>query len=435
MGELHQFMKDIVLPATNNAKVIFIGHSQGGIVARGYLQFGPKLEAFANKMPHNDQNADPGAQCDAVSSEIIKYFVDGNAPVAGLITYGTPHNGADIVGNNSLVDAITLLRPYSPFMNTINNFNATTGFPLPANLPIVSIVGKRFNSSSDDCLITSASQDLTSTGFSSPNHAILINPGVIHSSVLHPKCPFSLLATPETKDETTIELALRWLIMMIKVESPVDLVVRSPSGQVVSKAQREIWGTNYREIEDEPGHVSGVVAIPFPEPGAYAISVVPHADALPSDTFTLSVEVNGKRTVLANQMRIADAPTAPFTVQGPPPNQHPIANAGSKQKVRLGSVVQLDGSASRDPDNSPSSLRYSWEQVSGPSVLLLNSATVKPTFTPVTRGHYQFSLVVNDGQSNSNISTVKVHASKNGDLDEEVDGTGANCVSCNPFLK
>lgn len=436
MTELNLFMNNIVLPATNNAKVIFIGHSQGGIVARGYLQFGSNTQAFGTKMQNAPHNG-PNDTCAGMFAEVPKYFVDGNAPVAGLITYGTPHNGADI--ESKWADAVTLLRPGSPFMNTINNFTAT-GFPLPENLPIVSIVGKKFSFSSDDCFIPSASQDLTNARtqdlpnarFSSETHLAQPEKGVIHASELRSLCPFSIFNKPETQDHPAIEKALGWIIMKIELGSPADVVVRSPSGQVVSKTQREIWGTDYRQLEDVPGHVSTVVSIPFPEPGSYAISVVPHADALPSDTFTLSVEVNGKRTVLANQMRIAEAPTAPFTVKGPPPNQHPIANAGRKQKVKLDSVIQLDGSASRDPDNSPSSLRYSWEQVSGPSVLLLNSATVKPKFTPVTRGHYQFSLVVNDGQSNSNISTVKVNASKNGDLDEEVE---RDCVLCNPFSR
>ena len=122
------------------------------------------------------------------------------------------------------------------------------------------------------------------------------------------------------------------------------------------------------------------------------------------------------------------------------PNLTPVANAGVKQKVRLGTLVHLDGSASADPDRKPLPLTYDWKQISGPPVLLFDSATTRPKFTPVTRGHYVFSLVVNDGQSNSNVSRVKVHASALGDLDDEGDGAennsnGTGCLICNPFGK
>lgn len=116
-------------------------------------------------------------------------------------------------------------------------------------------------------------------------------------------------------------------------------------------------------------------------------------------------------------------------------NSKPVANAGAKQKVRLAALAKLDGARSFDPDRKPLPLTYDWKQASGPPVLLFDPTTAIPKFTPLIRGLYRFSLVVNDGQSNSNISTVKVHASKNGDLEEEDDDTGPSCAMCNPFSK
>ena len=116
-------------------------------------------------------------------------------------------------------------------------------------------------------------------------------------------------------------------------------------------------------------------------------------------------------------------------------NLKPVANAGQMQKVRLGTLVNLNGTRSFDQDRKPLPLTYGWKQTFGPPVLLLDSTTPTPKFTPLTRGLYKFALVVNDGQSNSNISTVKVHASKNGDLVEEDNDTGTGCVICNPFSK
>jgi subtilisin family serine protease len=56
----------------------------------------------------------------------------------------------------------------------------------------------------------------------------------------------------------------------------------------------------------------------------------------------------------------------------------PTANAGADQTVAAGSTVQLDGTGSSDPNNSP--LSYSWAQTSGPSVTLSDSSSSKSTF-------------------------------------------------------
>jgi len=60
-------------------------------------------------------------------------------------------------------------------------------------------------------------------------------------------------------------------------------------------------------------------------------------------------------------------------------NEPPQANAGADQTVDEGTVVTLDGSSSLDIDGNIES--YSWDQVSGSAVTLLNASTDKPTFT------------------------------------------------------
>ena len=94
------------------------------------------------------------------------------------------------------------------------------------------------------------------------------------------------------------------------------------------------------------------------------------------------------------------------------PNAIPIASAGVTQNVTTGSVVTLDGSASRDANNE--SLTYLWQFMSVPSGSLaaLSSATsVKPTFTADVAGTYTLSLLVNDGKANSVAATVNVYSS------------------------
>jgi hypothetical protein len=95
-------------------------------------------------------------------------------------------------------------------------------------------------------------------------------------------------------------------------------------------------------------------------------------------------------------------------------NTPPVSNAGVTQNVTTGSVVTLDGSASRDVNNQ--SLTYLWKMTSVPagSLAALSSATsAKPTFTADLAGTYTVSLVVNDGKADSTTASVSIFSSVN----------------------
>ena len=99
----------------------------------------------------------------------------------------------------------------------------------------------------------------------------------------------------------------------------------------------------------------------------------------------------------------------PSTVTITTSNTPPVANAGSDQSIVLGSIVQLDGSASSDADGDP--LTYSWSLVSRPddSRVNLSAANSKtPTFTPDVAGTYVVQLIVNDALANSTPATVMI---------------------------
>jgi hypothetical protein len=82
-----------------------------------------------------------------------------------------------------------------------------------------------------------------------------------------------------------------------------------------------------------------------------------------------------------------------------------LANAGSAQTVKQGSVVTLDGSASIN------AATYKWEQVSGPEVQLNLENPAKPTFTfpkkfiPVS---FKLTVTGNDDKSSTNESIVTI---------------------------
>ncbi|MGD0172670.1 MAG: PKD domain-containing protein [Halobacteriota archaeon] len=77
--------------------------------------------------------------------------------------------------------------------------------------------------------------------------------------------------------------------------------------------------------------------------------------------------------------------------------QLPIAHAGGDQKVKAGSVVTLNGSASSAPRGA--ALTYDWSLSSvpkGSAAHLVNQTSDRPAFTPDKIGIYVVSLVVSD---------------------------------------
>jgi len=107
-------------------------------------------------------------------------------------------------------------------------------------------------------------------------------------------------------------------------------------------------------------------------------------------------------------------------------NQAPIADAGLSRYAAQDPIV-LDGTGSYDPDDS-GPLSYTWRQIAGPSVIMIDANTATPTIggsmqpgigrdpTPTLGGFTQtdviqeceFELVVSDGELTSLPDTVKV---------------------------
>ena len=134
MGELHGFVTKALLDSRAQ-KLILVGHSQGGIAARGYLQFGAKLDTFTAGLF-------TGVKPNHLENDCIQHFTGTSKlfdqpAVAGLITYGTPHTGVDVTGLGG-DEFWTLLKSDSAFFTLLKNF---TAFPVPSGLPIISIVG------------------------------------------------------------------------------------------------------------------------------------------------------------------------------------------------------------------------------------------------------------------------------------------------------
>ena len=111
-------------------------------------------------------------------------------------------------------------------------------------------------------------------------------------------------------------------------------------------------------------------------------------------------------------------------------NKPPVASAGPDTSfsvltcsARNGSV-ELDGSASKDPDNDD--IYYKWSQISGPSMAILSSAySAKARVEGLAAGEYLFELTVTDKRGLSSKDQVKVNvraAPVNQDLDHRLTG-------------
>jgi subtilisin-like proprotein convertase family protein len=123
-------------------------------------------------------------------------------------------------------------------------------------------------------------------------------------------------------------------------------------------------------------------------------------------------------TMITMQVTVDDgrggqhADTVTVTVE--PPNNPPVADAGTDVNAVRNAVVTLFGGGSSDPDGDP--LTYLWTQVAGTNqVTLNNSTTATPDFiAPATDDVLILQLLVDDGRGAQSVDTVTVTVTSNG---------------------
>lgn len=110
----------------------------------------------------------------------------------------------------------------------------------------------------------------------------------------------------------------------------------------------------------------------------------------------LQIVGNGK-TVLTVTNRVKQAQLDVDVNVNDEPNEPPIADAGTNKTVKAGSKVKLSGLKSRDPEGE--ALYYTWSQLRGSKVSLLDANNAEASFLAPTVSEprtYRFKLRVTD---------------------------------------
>ena len=165
------------------------------------------------------------------------------------------------------------------------------------------------------------------------------------------------------------------------------------------------WGVNFHGTLDIPTDITDFVRI---KAGEY------HCLAQRADDTILAWGPNdyGETTIPENVMGVTDLSAGMKYNYGMinidvNSNTAPVANAGVDVSIYEGNLVTLDASGSSDADGDV--ITYLWTAPEG--VILSDETAINPTFTAPSVDvdvEYTFSLVVNDGEFDSNVDEVVV---------------------------
>ena len=181
----------------------------------------------------------------------------------------------------------------------------------------------------------------------------------------------------------------------------------------VSKLTKLVTLDGSRSTDKETEDLNLTFKWTFSEKPAGSTAVLSSATAL-RPTFTADVTGTYKISLVVSDGKLTSINDATVTVVASITNSAPVADAGAKQNVVLGSKVMLDGTTSTDADLTDPRI-YRWTlQVpkgSGITAKISDTTSPRPTFVADKLGDYIVTLWVSDGKVESSLVQVIVTSS------------------------
>ncbi len=208
----------------------------------------------------------------------------------------------------------------------------------------------------------------------------------------------------------------------VSVEPVLAIVHISPSGgaaqvavdtDVVITFNHALDGASVTSsgawLEDATG--AGVPAELTWSAETLSLTLDPMDELEPSSTYVVSL---GTELWSEEAGSLAALVQSDFSTEGDTTgNLLPVADAGPDQQVDVGVLVQLDGSASYDPEGEAVAFEWWIESLPGASAAMLDDASVAdPSFVADAEGEYILGLVVDDGQEESSPDYVTIEATE-----------------------
>lgn len=164
----------------------------------------------------------------------------------------------------------------------------------------------------------------------------------------------------------------------------------------VDKGQPFAVGGHSSDPDGDPLDFAWTLARPPGSAASFADPTATHPSFVPdlAGVYTVSV------TVTDGQYSASDSRVVTAV------NSAPVARAGSSRSAPRNTLVQLDGSASSDPNGDPITLAWSLAGPAGSTAALSSPTDPRPTFTPDRLGDYVVTLLAGDGELSGSASVT-----------------------------
>jgi mono/diheme cytochrome c family protein len=150
--------------------------------------------------------------------------------------------------------------------------------------------------------------------------------------------------------------------------------------------------------------------------GTLADGVMPTHTYVLGGTYEVTLVVNDGQAS-------SDPSVTTATITEPVVNLAPVADPGGPYSGEPGQPVAFDGSGSADPNGD--TLSYSWDFGDGAI-----GDGVAPSHAYAAAGNYTATLVVSDGQLDSDVATTTVEIAEPGDVSDGEVLYNTNCAAC-----